>query len=174
MGGFFGGVLHPDAGSIELSYDTLRAAGSSLGCGAVHVLGPDGCVVAAAAEIMGFFDRENARQCGACIRGTNAMAAAFLGLARGEATDSDMDRLRSWSVSLRGRGDCATLDGAATLAGTVLAGFPQVVAEHLTSACRVCAQSLSARSLTMPLLTDASAERAPTRPDPTAPKVCET
>jgi hypothetical protein len=49
-----------------------------------------------------------------------------------------VDRLRRWSVVLRGRGACATLDAATNVAASLLAEFPDEVARHLEAACRDC------------------------------------
>jgi NADH:ubiquinone oxidoreductase subunit F (NADH-binding) len=140
MGGFFAGLLGPRALDIPLDHDALRAEGSGLGCGAVVVL--DSCPVAAAAELMDYFARSNAQQCGACIRGTAAMAGVLRALALGETDDAGLQRLRGWSVSLRGRGACGTLDGAANLAGTLLREFPSLVDEHRETPCDDCRAAL--------------------------------
>ena len=141
MGGFFAGVLAPRALALPLDPDALRAEGSGLGCGAVVALG-DNCPVAAAAAVMAYFARENAQQCGPCIRGTAAMAGVLDRLARGEADEAGLERLRGWSVSLRGRGACGTLDGAANLAGSLLREFGPLVDEHRTMPCTRCAEQL--------------------------------
>ena len=44
-------------------------------------------------------------------------------------------RLERWSVVLRGRGACATLDAATNVAATLLQQFPEVVARHLDGEC---------------------------------------
>lgn len=139
MGGFFAGLLAPRAIDARLAYDELRDEGSGLGCGAVIVLGGDDCPVAAAADVMDYFEHENSKQCGACIRGTAAMRDGLLALARGEAPREQVERLRGWSLSLRGRGACALLDGAAALAGSLLREFPDEVDRHLEGACSRCA-----------------------------------
>jgi NADH:ubiquinone oxidoreductase subunit F (NADH-binding) len=139
MGGFFAGLLAPRGIRARLAYDELRDEGSGLGCGAVIVLGPDDCPVAAAADVMDYFEHENSKQCGACIRGTAAMRDGLLALARGEASREQVGRLRGWSVSLRGRGACALLDGAAALAASLLREFPDDVDRHLEGVCSRCA-----------------------------------
>jgi NADH:ubiquinone oxidoreductase subunit F (NADH-binding) len=139
MGGFFAGLLAPRALGIPFGPTELGAEGSGLGCGAVAVLGPDDCPVAAAADVMAYFDRENARQCGPCIRGTSAMAGALRELADGTAEEARLEKLQGWSASLRGRGACATLDGACNVAATLLREFPALVREHHAAPCPRCA-----------------------------------
>jgi NADH:ubiquinone oxidoreductase subunit F (NADH-binding) len=98
----------------------------------------DDCPVAVAASVLAYFDRENAGQCGSCFNGTAAMAAVAGALRDGVATTDDLTRLRRWSVVLRGRGACATLDAATNVAGSLLDQFPHAVARHLDSACELC------------------------------------
>ncbi|MFY9920461.1 MAG: hypothetical protein WAL26_19015, partial [Mycobacterium sp.] len=50
----------------------------------------------------------------------------------------DLGRLQRWSVVLRGRGACATLDGATFIAASLLSQFPQAVARHLGNDCDIC------------------------------------
>jgi NADH:ubiquinone oxidoreductase subunit F (NADH-binding) len=139
MGGFFGGLLSPRALEIPLTYDDLRNEGSGLGCAAIVVLGPEDCAIAAAVDVMSYFARENARQCGSCMNGTAAMRDALLKLADGSADQGTVDRLHKWSVSLRRRGACALLDGATGHVGSLLREFPEEVAAHLGAACDRCA-----------------------------------
>ncbi|HUB56652.1 MAG TPA: NADH-ubiquinone oxidoreductase-F iron-sulfur binding region domain-containing protein [Mycobacterium sp.] len=137
MGGYFAGLLDRRVLETSLDHETMRSFGSGLGCGAVSVI-TDDCPVAVAASVLAYFDRENAGQCGSCFNGTAAMAAAAGALRDGAATAEDVDRLRRWSVVLRGRGACATLDAATNIAASLLAQFPDEVARHLKAACQDC------------------------------------
>lgn len=138
LAGFFGGVLAPAVLDVVLDHEALRAAGAALGCGAIVLLGPRDCPVGAAADVMAFFARESSGQCGPCVRGTAAMAAALDALARGHADGAATERLAGWSTSLRGRGACGLLDAAAGLAGVLLREFPDDVRAHLAGTCRDC------------------------------------
>jgi NADH:ubiquinone oxidoreductase subunit F (NADH-binding) len=137
MGGYFAGLLNTDILDATLDHETIRRIGSGLGCGAISIL-TDDCPVAVAASVMSYFDRENAGQCGSCFNGTAAMAAVTSALRDGVATEEDVARLRRWSVVLRGRGACGTLDGAANIAASLLQQFPQLVTRHLTNDCEPC------------------------------------
>ncbi|WP_156687235.1 NADH-ubiquinone oxidoreductase-F iron-sulfur binding region domain-containing protein [Mycobacterium sp. Marseille-P9652] len=137
LGGYFAGMLNRAVLGATLDHETLRGLGAGLGCGAITVL-TDDCPVAVAASVLAYFDRENAGQCGSCFNGTAAMAAAAGALRDGVATAEDVSRLRRWSVMLRGRGACATLDAATNVAGTLLSQFPDAVARHLDNACESC------------------------------------
>jgi NADH:ubiquinone oxidoreductase subunit F (NADH-binding) len=142
MGGFFAGLLNRRALDLPLTHDGLREAGSGLGCGAIIVLGEADCPIAAAGDVMAYFARENAGQCGACFRGTPAMSRAIEALGTGD--DSGLAKLKDWSVSLRGRGACGTLDGAAHLAATIFREFPDEVDRHRGAPCPRCRALLPA------------------------------
>ncbi len=137
LGGYFAGLLNREILDATLDHETLRRLGSGLGCGAISLLTED-CPVAVAASVMAYFDRENAGQCGSCFNGTAAMSAVTAALRDGAATDEDLERLKRWSVVLRGRGACATLDAATNVAASLLVQFPQVVARHLNGDCDEC------------------------------------
>ncbi len=144
MGGFFAGLLTPRARDLALTHAALRAVGSGLGCGAIIVLGEADCPVAAAGDVMAFFARENAGQCGACVKGTAAMSRAIAALGLGTIGDAELAKLEGWSVSLRGRGACGTLDGAAQLLATLLRQFPDAIARHRSAPCAACHRLLPA------------------------------
>ena len=137
MGGYFAGLMNRAALDATLDHETIRALGCGLGCGAVGVL-TDDCPVAVAASVLEYFDRENAGQCGSCFNGTAAMAAVAGALRDGTATAEDLERLQRWSVVLRGRGACGTLDGATNIAASLLSQFGEDVQRHLDGACVVC------------------------------------
>ena len=139
MGGYFAGLLNARGHQLPLDYDALTAAGSGLGCGAVTVLGPDDCPVGVTAQLLAYFARENAGQCGSCFNGTAAMSGVAAALAGGLAGDADLRRLHSWCDSLPGRGACGTLDGAVNIARSALREFPEVVDAHLRERCARCA-----------------------------------
>ena len=113
----------------------------------IVAIGEDDCPIAAAGDVMAYFARENAGQCGACFRGTPAMSKAITALGLGTIEDAELDKLRDWSVSLRGRGACATLDGAAQLAGTIFREFPEEIGRHREATCPCCRTLLPARGV---------------------------
>jgi NADH:ubiquinone oxidoreductase subunit F (NADH-binding) len=137
MGGYFAGLINRDVLNATLDHETMRRIGSGLGCGALALITED-CPVAVAASVMAYFDRENAGQCGSCFNGTAAMSAVMSALRDGTATAEDLARLERWSVVLKGRGACATLDAATNVAATLLLQFPELVARHAAGECDPC------------------------------------
>ena len=140
MGGYFAGLLNRDILDETLDHESMRRLGSGLGCGAIAIL-TDDCPLAVAASVMAYYDRENAGQCGSCFNGTAAMSAVTEALRDGIATADDLARLQRWSVVLRGRGACGTLDGATNIAASLLTAFPAVVTRHLENGCDTCRSS---------------------------------
>jgi NADH:ubiquinone oxidoreductase subunit F (NADH-binding) len=137
VGGYFAGLLNRQVLDTTVDHETFRGLGCGLGCGAISVI-TDDCPVAVAASVLAYFDRENAGQCGSCFNGTAAMAAVAGALRDSVATDEDLTRLRRWSIVLRGRGACATLDAATNIAASLLDQFPAQVQQHLDNACPTC------------------------------------
>lgn len=123
MGGWFGGIAGPDALDLPWCYDGLRSAGSCLGCGAVTALGAGESLATAAAELADWYRAQSAGQCGVCVKGTAAIAAALTRLVSDHGQESDLIDLGRWGTSLSGRGACAFLDGAANLARTASRRF---------------------------------------------------
>jgi NADH:ubiquinone oxidoreductase subunit F (NADH-binding) len=140
MGGYFAGLLDRRILHGTLDHGGLRELGSGLGCGAISVI-TDECPVAVGASVLDYYSRENASQCGSCFNGTAAMAAAAAALRDGVADADDVARLQRWSVVLRGRGACATLDAATNIAASLLAMFPDEVARHLDNRCPDCGEA---------------------------------
>ena len=119
MGGWFGGVLRGDRSELRCCYAEVAATGSGLGCAAITVLGPGEDVLSVAADIGAWFERESARQCGVCRNGTRAIRDTLTKVADGDINPDHRDNLARWGTQLVGRGACAFLDGAATLARSV-------------------------------------------------------
>ena len=139
MGGYFSGVLGRHVLDTPLEYDAMKALHSGLGCGAVALLDGGTCPVEVSAAVMAYFARENAGQCGSCFNGIPAMSAVLEALRDHRAEAEDVERLTDWSVRLRGRGACGTLDGATHVAAAVLREFPDAVSTHLDGTCATCA-----------------------------------
>ncbi|MFD7395632.1 NADH-ubiquinone oxidoreductase-F iron-sulfur binding region domain-containing protein [Streptomyces virginiae] len=144
MGGLFGGLVDAHALDLPLEPGALTAAGTALGCGALHFLAPGGCPVTTAADAAAHLAAESARQCGVCVSGTAAVGKALYGLASGTAGPDTEDNLRRWSQGLTGRGACGLLDAAAGIAGSLLRSFPAHLRSHLAAPCPVCAAAAPA------------------------------
>ncbi|MEY9874221.1 NADH:ubiquinone oxidoreductase subunit F (NADH-binding) [Streptacidiphilus sp. MAP12-33] len=139
MGGLFGGLLPPSALDLPLDRVRLAAAGTGLGCGAIRFLAPNECPVSVAADAVDHLAVESSRQCGVCVSGTRALRDTLVALAEGRCDDDGIAALARWAQALPGRGACGLLDAAARLAGSLLTGFPDLVAAHQRHPCPTCA-----------------------------------
>jgi len=96
LGGAAGCFVSGDALDLRMSYDELRAAGASLGSGAVIVLGPGRSLSSMLCTIMEFFAHESCGKCVPCRVGTKrlALAAAELSTLADGSTDTETLRQR--------------------------------------------------------------------------------
>jgi NADH:ubiquinone oxidoreductase subunit F (NADH-binding) len=139
-GGLFGGLQPPAVLDLPIDHAAMRAAGTSLGCGAFHVLSTSGCPIELVTDAVTYLSRQSSQQCGSCFKGTDAMAATLARLTRGEADQAALEPLARWTTQLTGRGNCALLDAACGLVGSLFAHWRDDLDAHLAGAdCPVCA-----------------------------------
>jgi NADH:ubiquinone oxidoreductase subunit F (NADH-binding) len=134
IGGYFGTWFTADElPSIVLDGPSLRARGSSFGCGVVAALGTDRCGLAESAHITRWLAGENAGQCGPCVNGLEAIANAMTELVRGDRTRGAETHLRRWLEMVKGRGACKHPDGAARFVESSLRVFSAEIERHRRS-----------------------------------------
>lgn len=137
LGGYFGSWLAPElASTLTLDPAALHARGLSLGCGVVGVLGESRCPVCETAGIMHYLAGESSAQCGPCFFGLRALAGACTRIAREGANREDLERLRRWTVDVRGRGACRHPDGAVVFLQSALELFSDEFSSHPAHAVR--------------------------------------
>jgi NADH:ubiquinone oxidoreductase subunit F (NADH-binding) len=158
-GGLFGGLQPASALELPLDHAAMKAAGTSMGCGAFHVMSSRGCPVELVTDAVSYLARQSAQQCGVCFKGTASMASTLQQLVRGEADAAALDPLVRWSTGLKGRGNCALLDAACELVGSLFRNWQADVDAHLVGAeCPVCTSR-----------TDFTETRLAVSPDPFLP-----
>ncbi len=137
VGGYFGSWV-PARGALDapLSNAGLRPFGASLGAGTIVVL-PEGlCGLAETARVARYLAGESAQQCGPCLFGLGAVAAAFESLAVRDAFAADaLRRLPRLNAQIAGRGACSHPDGAVRLARSTVSVFGDEVEAHLAGRC---------------------------------------
>jgi NADH:ubiquinone oxidoreductase subunit F (NADH-binding) len=132
IGGYFGTWV-PGGAITELSLgtDSLRRAGSSLGCGVVFALPHEACGLQESARVTRWLAGENAGQCGPCVYGLDALAGVMEALVvggRGARTASE--RVQTLIGEIAGRGACKHPDGAVRFIQSSLRVFAAEVARH--------------------------------------------
>jgi NADH:ubiquinone oxidoreductase subunit F (NADH-binding) len=126
LGGYFGGFIGaPEAWGLRLDPEELSARGQRLGCGVISALPPGACGVTETARVVSYLADQSAGQCGPCVFGLHAIAAALRRIASMRSVDHDLPRLRRWVGEVPGRGACRHPDGAAGLVGSALSVFPE-------------------------------------------------
>jgi len=134
IGGYFGTWLAAEEiPTLTLDAASLRAHGSSFGCGVVFGLAPDRCGLAESAHVARWLAGENAGQCGPCVNGLPAIADAMAALVRGDKNGAAETQLRRWLTMVKGRGACKHPDGAARFVESSLRVFAAEIERHRRS-----------------------------------------
>ncbi|MEM4725241.1 MAG: NADH-quinone oxidoreductase subunit NuoF [Candidatus Hadarchaeum sp.] len=106
-------MLTPDQLDIPMAFETLEAAGTMLGTGAIIVMNEDTCMVDVARRLMRFFAHESCGHCTPCRLGTQRMLALLERLEQGKGKAGDIARLEEIASSMRGLTFCPMGDAAA-------------------------------------------------------------
>jgi NADH:ubiquinone oxidoreductase subunit F (NADH-binding) len=124
LGGYHGTWL-PAAQAAGLTLDnrSLEPVGARVGAGIVISLPADRCGLVETANVVRYLALESAGQCGPCLNGLPAIAAAFAELARGRSGPRTRADLERWSGLVAGRGACHHPDGTARFVRSALVTF---------------------------------------------------
>ena len=135
VGGFHGTwVDGREIGSLALSARSLRAVGAAPGAGIIRSLSRGTCGLEITAGIVDHLAGESAGQCGPCVFGLPALAAAFRDLTvHGGAERAEI--VARLAATVDGRGACAHPDGTARLVRSALAVFADDVRHHAAGGC---------------------------------------
>ncbi|MEL7311513.1 MAG: NADH-quinone oxidoreductase subunit NuoF [Pseudomonadota bacterium] len=96
-----------------MDYDSLKAAGSSFGTGAVMVMDDTTCMVRVLRRISRFYMAESCGQCTPCREGTGWMYRMLTSFIEGRGTEADLGRLLDVANKIEGHTICALGDAAA-------------------------------------------------------------
>jgi NADH:ubiquinone oxidoreductase subunit F (NADH-binding) len=135
-GGYFGTWIDARRGAeLRLAREELRAAGCTLGSGALVALGESACGLHESARVIRYLAAESAGQCGPCVHGLRAISEAMAALAAGTVDQSARPRVLRWASEVRGRGACHHPDGAARFVETALQVFGEDIGRHQRARC---------------------------------------
>ncbi len=96
---------------IRLDLESLKEAGSGLGCAAVTVLGDGTCAVGATLKFSRFFMDESCGQCPPCQMGTANMARLLQKIEDGQGKMDNLDAIENMCSLSKGQGYCHLLSG---------------------------------------------------------------
>ena len=98
---------------VNMDYDSIRAAGSMLGSGAVVIMDDTTCMVRMAERIARFYYMESCGQCTPCREGTGWMYRVVRRIEAGGGEREHLDMLLDVANNIEGRTICAFGDAAA-------------------------------------------------------------
>jgi NADH-quinone oxidoreductase subunit F len=119
---------HVDVG---LDYESIAAAGSLLGTGAVMVLDETDCVVEAARRMVAFYAHESCGKCTPCREGTWWATRVLGRLEDGYGGEADVPLMTEMGGNIMFRAFCALADGAAAVIDSSLRHFGDEYEEHV-------------------------------------------
>ena len=141
VGGYFGTWIDArEALELPLTEAALGAHGAALGARTIVVLPQDRCGLVETARVARYLAAESAGQCGSCLFGLAAIAAAVQSIATGAADAPHAhERLHRLAAQVAGRGACAHPTGATRFVESALRVFADEAARHLRGRC--CTES---------------------------------
>lgn len=99
--------------TITMDYDSISAAGSMLGSGAVIVMDETADMVKVLQRISRFYYAESCGQCTPCREGTGWLYRMLTRIVEGQGRPEDLDKLDDVASKIEGRTICALGDAAA-------------------------------------------------------------
>jgi len=120
-----------EARRTNLDYESLAAAGSMLGSGAIMVLSEDVCIVKALEVVMRFYAHESCGQCPPCREGTFWLHRLVSRIERGGGKRDDIDKIVDICPDMMGRTVCVLADAAAMPAASYVNKFRAEFESHV-------------------------------------------
>lgn len=105
-GGPSSAFLPPDKIDTPLDHNSVRAAGSSIGCGVVRIITEGTCIVEEVLRIAEFFAAESCGQCPACRMETNILAAILKKVQQGQGGQPLLEQFGKVISFNKGKGFC--------------------------------------------------------------------
>ncbi len=100
-GGPSGGCLTEEHLDTPIEFDTLLAVGSMMGSGGMIVLDEDDCMVEVSKYFLDFTVEESCGKCSPCRIGNKRLHELLEHICKGNAEESDLDRLRNMSTVIK-------------------------------------------------------------------------
>ena len=137
-GGSSSAVLTAGEIDVKMDSESLAAAGTMLGSGAVIVMDDSMCMAAVARNLADFYSHESCGQCTPCREGTDWMAQLVRRLMRGRGRPGELDLVPEIARMMTGKTICALADAAAIPLSSLVAKFRGDFEAHLADQCPRC------------------------------------
>ena len=116
---------------VLLDYESIAAAGSMLGTGAVMVMDETDCVVECAARMVQFYAHESCGKCTPCREGSWWATRVLDRLEAGSGTAREIPLMRDMGTNMLFRAFCALADGTASVINSSLTHFADEFEAHV-------------------------------------------
>jgi NADH-quinone oxidoreductase subunit F len=125
--------LSPEQIDTPLDHNSLRDAGSALGCGVVHLIGEGQCVVEEVLRISEFFTAESCGQCPACRMETSTLTLMLKKVQAGQGGTPILEQFGKILAFNKGKGFCNLIAMPGPPIESAIKLFPADFEAHLTT-----------------------------------------
>jgi NADH-quinone oxidoreductase subunit F len=125
--------LAPEKIDTPLDHDSMRGAGSSLGCGVVKLVSEGTCIVEEVLRIADFFTAESCGQCPACRMETNTLSMMLRKVQAGQGGKPMLEQFGKIIAFNKGKGFCNLIAMPGPPIESAIQLFPADFDAHLTT-----------------------------------------
>jgi len=125
-------LLTADHLDTQMDFESVQAAGSLLGTGALIVMDERDCMVEAALRLTQFYAHESCGKCTPCREGTWWMTRVYQRLESGLGRMEDIDLLSDTGENILFKAFCALADGAVSPVSSSIKYFRDEYEAHVT------------------------------------------
>ncbi len=125
--------LPPDKIDTPLDHNSMRDAGSALGCGVIKLISDGCCIVEEVLRIADFFTAESCGQCPACRMETNTLSMMMKKVQAGQGGQPMLEQFSKILAFNKGKGFCNLIAMPGPPIESALKLFPADFEAHLTT-----------------------------------------
>ena len=125
--------LPPDKMDTPLDHNSMREAGSALGCGVVRLVPEGSCIVEEVLKISEFFTAESCGQCPACRMETNTLTSLLKKVQQGQGGKPILEQFGKILAFNKGKGFCNLISMPGPPIESALKLFPEDFESHLNT-----------------------------------------
>ncbi len=116
---------------VALDFESVAAAGSLLGTGAIIVMDETDCIVEATRRLVAFYAHESCGKCTPCREGTWWVSRVLARIEQGYGREEDLPLLDELGRNILFKAFCALADGAVSPIQSSLAHFRREYEQHV-------------------------------------------
>jgi NADH-quinone oxidoreductase subunit F len=120
-----------EARNTSLDYESIAAAGSMVGSGAIMVLSEADCIVKAFEVVSRFYAHESCGQCPQCREGTYYISQIARRIEAGQGTPEDLKLILDTTPNLMGKTVCVLADSIAAPAISYIGKYRDEFEQHI-------------------------------------------